>query len=237
MNIEILQNTKGNPKIVCDGYMYNKSRTLKSGRISWRCERKTTKCTGAITTCSAMADQKWSARTITTHDLQLRMHWRPEIKQRKLLEPLEKTPLPSSMPLEQMHQKQHECWWVQTPPWSVWCSAFAQRKHPVLQIAWKSLQLMVHGLRPQAKTLNNYIRTRLSAWNRLQNSMGTGQPRNTRLWWGSRTKQSVTKRREFEHYCVSPEQLVPLCSKKTWLMLTFMQHVAMSHNKTCICNY
>ena len=36
MNIEILQNTKGNPKIVCDGYMYNKSRTLKCGRISWR---------------------------------------------------------------------------------------------------------------------------------------------------------------------------------------------------------
>ena len=58
MNIEILQNTKGNPKIVCDGYMYNKSRTLKSGRISWRCERKGTKCTGAITTCSAMADPK-----------------------------------------------------------------------------------------------------------------------------------------------------------------------------------
>ena len=58
MNIEILQNTKGNPKIVCDGYMYNKSRTLKSGRISWRCERKGAKCTGAITTCSAMADPK-----------------------------------------------------------------------------------------------------------------------------------------------------------------------------------
>ena len=119
MNIEILQNTKGNPKIVCDGYMYNKSRTLKSGRISWRCERKGTKCTGAITTCSAMADPK------------------------------------------------------------------VERPHN-------------HDARPAA-----------------------GQPRNTRLWWGSRTKQSVTKLDVNSNIidCVWPEQLVRSCSK-TWLMLT-----------------
>ena len=50
MNVEILQSSRGNPKLSVNGYLYWKQRVLKSGRISWRCDRRATKCTGLLTT-------------------------------------------------------------------------------------------------------------------------------------------------------------------------------------------
>ena len=50
MEVEILQSSRGNPKLSVNGYLYCKHRVLKSGRISWRCDRRATKCTGLLTT-------------------------------------------------------------------------------------------------------------------------------------------------------------------------------------------
>ena len=56
MDVQILQSKKGNPNLAYSGYMYCKQRVLKSGRISWRCQRRDTNCKGSMTTCQEMRD-------------------------------------------------------------------------------------------------------------------------------------------------------------------------------------
>ena len=54
----MLKSTRGKPKLCLDGFVYNLQTTLKNGRPYWRCERRTAKCRGTLTTSRQHDDIK-----------------------------------------------------------------------------------------------------------------------------------------------------------------------------------